>query len=79
MMLRPSALPIVAVAIAASLALSGCGKKGPLEAPNAAVPTAEEGKKSETSPVLSPVPKQGAETKPQAEAPQKPFLLDFLL
>jgi predicted small lipoprotein YifL len=79
MMLRSTRLTLTVFALAASLTLSGCGKKGPLEAPNPAVPTAADSKQSESGTVLTPVPKQPPENKTQPEAPQKPFFLDFLL
>lgn len=70
-------LPILAVMLA--LALAGCGRKGPLEAPAAAVPTAEETKKADEKAILTPMPKQPAETKTTPAAPNKPFFLDFIL
>lgn len=70
-------LPILAVMLA--LALAGCGRKGPLEAPTAAVPTAEETKKVEEKAVVSPMPKQPVETKTPPAVPNKPFFLDFIL
>ena len=77
--MRLIALKTPMLALMMALALAGCGRKGPLEAPTTAVPTAEETKKADEKAVLSPMPKQQAETKVQPEAPKKPFFLDFIL
>jgi len=77
--LRLNDLKIPTLALMLALALAGCGRKGPLEAPTTAVPTAEEKKKVEEKAVVSPMPKQPAETKTAPAAPNKPFFLDFIL
>ncbi|MCX8503620.1 MAG: lipoprotein [Beijerinckiaceae bacterium] len=77
--LRLNDLKIPTLALMLALALAGCGRKGPLEAPTTAVPTAEETKKAEEKAVVSPMPKQPAETKTAPAAPNKPFFLDFIL
>ena len=77
--MRLSHLKIPTLALMVALAVAGCGRKGLLEAPTTAVPTAEETKKVDEKAVLSPMPKHPAETKTQPEAPKKPFFLDFLL
>ena len=69
-------LPILAVMV--GLALAGCGRKGPLEAPSTAVPTAEAAK-AEANPAMTPMPKQPKTETPKQEVPNKPFFLDFLL
>lgn len=60
------------------VALAGCGRKGPLEAPSAAVPTAEAAK-VDANPALTPMPKQPKPEMPKQEVPKKPFFLDFIL
>ena len=77
--LRLNDLKTPALALMLALDLTGCGRKGPLEAPTTAVPAAEATKKPDEKAVASPMPKHPAETKTQPEAPQKPFFLDFLL
>jgi len=77
--LRLNDLKIPTLALMLALALAGCGRKGPLEAPTTSVPTAEEKKKVEEKAVVSPMPKQPAETKTAPAAPNKPFFLDFIL
>jgi predicted small lipoprotein YifL len=77
--LRLNDLKIPTLALMLALALAGCGRKGPLEAPTAAVPTADETKKADEKTVISPMPKQPAETKTAPTAPNKPFFLDFIL
>jgi len=77
--LRLNDLKIPTLALMLALALAGCGRKGPLEAPTTAVPTAEEAKKADEKAVISPMPKQPTETKTTPAVPNKPFFLDFIL
>jgi len=76
--LRRYALKIPAMTLILALALAGCGRKGPLEAPNTAVPTAEMAK-VDTNSAITPLPKQQKPETPKQEVPNKPFFLDFLL
>ena len=76
--LRLACLKTPALALMLALALAGCGRKGPLEAPSAALPSTE-AKAPTESPTLTPIPKQSTPASPKQEVPQKPFFLDFIL
>lgn len=69
----------VMLGLGLALALSGCGTKGPLEPPPSATPTTKPTAKADDG--IGALPTLGqkkTETKP-VEAPNKPFLFDFLL
>jgi len=76
--LRLACLKTPALALMLALALAGCGRKGPLEAPSAALPSTV-AKAATDSPTLAPAPKQQAPASPKQEVPKKPFFLDFIL
>jgi predicted small lipoprotein YifL len=76
--LRLACLKTPALALMLALALAGCGRKGPLEAPSAALPSTD-AKAATESPSLTPIPKQSTPASPKQEVPQKPFFLDFIL
>jgi predicted small lipoprotein YifL len=65
---------------ASALALTGCGRKGPLDLPPADSAAATQQQQSATGPLNPPI---GAATQPPAAqnpgAPNRPFLLDPLL
>ena len=65
-----AALPLLA--LAAALALAGCGRKGALEPPGAA-------ERQAVSPatVFGTAPRQAQPAEP--ERPKRPFFLDFLI
>ena len=64
---------LLAVALLASLALSGCGRKNEPEVPKVST----EAPKQTTSPIGMPY--GAGPTKPTQEKPNKSFLLDFLM
>jgi predicted small lipoprotein YifL len=67
-------------ALAASLGLAACGRKGPLDPPPSAVPTA--GKQAPANPAIrSPFEKSsdGSDNNAGPQVPDKPFVLDPLL
>jgi predicted small lipoprotein YifL len=75
--LVPRTLVVVLVTL---LAVAGCGRRGPLEAPGATTPSAASAAPNAVSP-LDPGSHRAVplgETKPQGE-PDRPFFLDFLL
>jgi predicted small lipoprotein YifL len=66
--------------IAAGLALSGCGRKGPLDAPPGGLAATEDGSlQEETSAGGEVVRKGGARGLPIIKGPNKPIPLDALL
>jgi len=66
------------LALAASLIVSGCGRKGPLEPPNAKTPNATT--EATTDPVTTvPLPKSTKTKTPPDTDSSSPFLLDPLL
>ena len=69
---------LLTTALAAALIVSGCGRKGPLEPPNAKVPEATE--ETTPAPVTTlPVPKSAKPKSQPKTEPSSPFLLDPLL
>ena len=75
-MLRSSMTALVFVA-ALGIALSGCGRKGPLEAPASGLPAPPAADAAVTA-VPVPVATQKPAERPPAK-PKQPFFLDFLL
>mgnify|MGYP006266483115 FL=1 len=75
MMIRLATLTLV---LAASLSVSACGRKGPLEPPNAKAP--EAATETSSDPVAAtPLPKAAKpKTQPKTDT-SSPFLLDPLL
>ena len=70
-------ISVLTLIIAASLMLSACGRKGPLEPPNAATPNATE---ATADPVTTvPLPKTAKPKAQPKKEPSSPFLLDPLL
>lgn len=68
------------IGLSLSLALSGCGTKGPLEPPPTA--TAQPKPVAKADEGLGDIPTMGQKKSkkvPPIEAPKQPFLLDFLL
>ena len=64
--------------LAASLIVSGCGRKGPLEPPNAQAPDATT--EATTEPMTTvPLPKSTKPKAPPKTDSSSPFLLDPLL
>ncbi len=76
--MRLACLKTSALALMLALAVAGCGRKGPLEAPSTAVPVSE-AVKPEDKVAITPLPKRSVPAAPQQEVPKKPFFLDFLL
>ncbi len=67
-------------ALAASLGLAACGRKGPLDPPPGAVSTTGKQEPANTSLISSPFEKPGDKSKNTADqVPDKPFVLDSLL
>lgn len=75
-----SARPALALAVLAALALSACGRIGPLEPPPSA--SAEASKPAMPKPDQVSADTLSPQTKPKIPpitAPNRPFFLDFLL
>jgi predicted small lipoprotein YifL len=67
-------------ALAASLGLAACGRKGPLDPPPSAVSTTGKQEPANTALIRSPFEKPANDTPGgPAEVPDKPFILDPLL
>ena len=68
----------LSLALAASLIVSGCGRKGPLEPPNAQAPGAAT--EATADPMTTvPLPKSAKPKAPPKTDSSSPFLLDPLL
>ena len=65
------------ITVLMGLALSACGRKGPLEPPPSAIEQTKPASPTDTG-IMPPVGAKKAETK-AAPPPDKPFFLDFLL
>ena len=70
-------LRLMVITVLMGLALSACGRKGPLEPPPSAVEQAKPAATADTG-IMPPVGAKKPETK-AAPPPDKPFFLDFLL
>lgn len=69
-------------ALAASLGLAACGRKGPLDPPPSAVSATGKEEPANTALIRSPFEQPGDKAPSSAgnnEAPDKPFILDPLL
>jgi predicted small lipoprotein YifL len=78
---RSAGIPFVRLAVlgalAAALALAGCGRRGPLELPpSAAIDSPQVAGQPPSPPGMLP---SGEPIPPPANAPKKRFFLDFLL
>lgn len=69
----PRPILLAATLLAASVALTGCGRKNEPEVPKVST----EAPKANTSPIGMPY--GAGPAKPQENKPNKPFLLDFLM
>lgn len=74
--LRSPILRSALISLVIGLAISGCGRKGPLEAPNAAVPATIQ---TDPQPAAVPIPKKNGPIDNQSKSKNRPFFLDFLL
>ena len=82
-MARPSVPHLLCGALALTLALGGCGRRGPLEPPpgslQAQQEAAEEKGEALSNVTIPPVGKGNSRKTPPIRAPKEPFILDPLL
>lgn len=81
-MARLKAPLLLGSAMVLALALSGCGRRGPLEPPPGSVEAQQEAaeeKGEELSKVTIPPVGRGSRKTPPIRAPKEPFILDPLL
>ena len=71
---RFAALALVSLAL-----LQGCGRKGPLESPDAGAATAEPAATTLLPPILGTDPAPGEPQASRNAGPDRPFILDPLL
>ena len=64
------------ISLVIGVTVSGCGRKGPLDAPNAAVPA---NTSTDPQPASVPIPKKNNPVGDNLKPKNKPFFLDFLL
>ncbi len=77
-MLSLASMPLrtAVIGLIVAFAVSGCGRKGPLEAPNASVPTNAQ---TSPQPAVVPIPKKSKLPEDNSKINNTPFFLDFLL